>query len=97
MKLNRTQIDKIRKFFHNKPVKKVYLFGSYSRGEAGPESDVDILVDLDYRKPIGLEFVQMQLDLESLLKLKVDLITEKGLSKYVRPFVDNDKQLIYER
>jgi predicted nucleotidyltransferase len=37
-----------------------YLFGSYSRGDADENSDIDILVELDYSKLIGLEFVQMQ-------------------------------------
>jgi predicted nucleotidyltransferase len=90
-------IDLIRKYFFSKPVKKAFLFGSVSRGESSIESDLDILVELDYSKPIGLEFVQMQLDLQELLKKKVDLVTQNSLSKYIKPFVDRDKVLIYER
>ncbi|MBE0573351.1 nucleotidyltransferase domain-containing protein [Candidatus Dojkabacteria bacterium] len=90
-------IDLIRNYFFSKPVKKAFLFGSSSRGESSAESDVDILVELDYSKPIGLEFVQMQLDLQDLLNKKVDLITLNSLSRHIKPFVDKEKVLIYER
>ena len=61
-----------------------------------PDSDVDILVDLDYSKPVGLEFVQMQLDLQSLLQKSIDLVSSRGVSKYIKPFIDTDKKLLYE-
>ena len=97
MKLQQEYIDRIKKFFDNKPVLKAYLFGSYSRGDAGENSDIDILVELDYSQLIGLEFVQMQLDLQDLLQHKVDLISTKAVSKYIYPFIENDKYLIYEK
>jgi uncharacterized protein len=97
MNLLTENIDLIRNYFHDKPVRKAFLFGSYSRGDVSPDSDVDILVELDYSKPIGLEFIQMQLELEDLLRIKVDLVSANGLSKYIKPFVDKDKVLIYER
>lgn len=87
----------ITKCFANKPVKRAYLFGSTSRNEADDKSDVDILVELDYSKPIGLGFVRMQLELEDILKRKVDLVTGNSVSKYIRPFIDADKVLIYEK
>ena len=37
-------------FFQNQPVKRAYLFGSAARGEQTPESDIDILVELDYEQ-----------------------------------------------
>ena len=39
----------------------------------------------------------MQLDLQDLLNRNVDLISDKAVSKYIRPFIDNDKELIYEK
>ena len=87
----------LHQFFSGKPVKKAYLFGSYARNEAKSDSDIDILVELDYEKPIGMEFFGYQAELEDLLKMKVDLVTSDGLSKYVKPFIDKDKILIYER
>jgi len=90
-------IDLIRNYFFSKPVRKAFLFGSTGRGEDTAESDIDIIVELDYSKPIGLEFVQMQLDLQELLNKKVDLITLNSLSKHIKPFIDKEKVLIYER
>ncbi len=97
MNLRQEHIESIKSFFRNKPVLKAYLFGSFARGEADDNSDIDILVELDYSKKIGLEFVKMQLDLQELLQHKVDLLSEKALSKYIRPLIENDKRLIYEK
>lgn len=88
---------RIKNFFGNKPVLRAYLFGSEARSESNKNSDVDILVELDYSKPIGLEFVKMQLELEELLNKKVDLLSSNGISKYILPFVNQDKILIYEK
>ncbi|TAE90892.1 MAG: nucleotidyltransferase [Runella slithyformis] len=76
---------------------KAYLFGSYVRGEATEDSDIDLLVELDYSQHIGLHFVQMIFDLEDMLKRKVDLVPEDSVSKYVRPYIEAEKQIIYER
>jgi predicted nucleotidyltransferase len=97
MNLNIAQKTLLQNFFVNQPVLSAYLFGSYSRGEGTEESDIDLLVDLDYSQPIGLEFIQMQLDLEALLCKKVDLISSRGLSKYIAPHINKEKILIYAR
>jgi uncharacterized protein len=95
--MSKENIKNIQKYFIDKPVLKAFVFGSFARGEADSKSDYDILVELDYSKKIGMEFIQMQIDLVDLLKTNVDLVSNKALSKYIRPFVDNDKILIYER
>jgi uncharacterized protein len=87
----------ISDYFQNKPVLKAYLFGSYVRGEANEQSDVDILIELDYSQSIGLAFVEMQLDLQNMLSRKVDLVSERGLSKFIKPFIEKEKELIYAR
>ena len=97
MQLSAKDIQLVRDYFSGQPVIKAYLFGSYSRNEADDNSDVDILVDLDYSKHIGLGFVTMQLDLQQKLQKKIDLISSGGVSKYVKPFIERDKVLIYER
>lgn len=90
-------INKIRKFFADKPVIKAYIFGSYARNEQNDSSDIDILVELDYTKRIGLEFFTMNNELEDLLFTKVDLVSAGGLSKHIKPYIDKDKKLIYEK
>jgi predicted nucleotidyltransferase len=44
-----------------------------------------------------MEFIQMQLELADLLRKNVDLVSDKALSRYIRPFVEKEKILIYER
>ncbi len=97
MNLDKTSINNIKEYFKTRPVLKAYLFGSYARGEADEQSDVDILVDLDYSQKIGLGFVQMQIDLEKILKIKVDLVSSNALSKYLEPIIQREKKLIYAR
>ena len=97
MTLNNSQIESIKDYFKTRPVLKAYLFGSYGRGMADNKSDIDILVDLDYSQKIGLQFIQMKLDLEKLLNNEVDLVSSKGMSKYIKPLVDVEKRLIYEK
>ncbi|TAE38172.1 MAG: nucleotidyltransferase [Runella slithyformis] len=97
MKLSSKHIGQIKDYFKTQPVLKAYLFGSYVRGEATEDSDIDLLVELDYSQHIGLHFVQMIFDLEDMLKRKVDLVPEDSVSKYVRPYIEAEKQIIYER
>ena len=61
----------------------VRVFGSVARGEAGPDSDVDILVDLERGRDL-FDHGQLQIDLEALLGRKVDVVTERGLRSHLR-------------
>ena len=84
-------------YFKTQPVLKAWLFGSFARGEETPDSDVDILVMLDYSQPVGFKFFGMYEDLKELLNRNVDLVTEPSLSSFARESVERDRQLIYER
>ena len=97
MNLSDNDLVILQSYFARKPVRKAYLFGSSARNEATAYSDIDILLELDHSKPIGMKFFAFQPELEVLLKKKVDLLTNEGLSEYVKPFIDKDKILIYER
>lgn len=97
MTLNLSQIESIRNYFKTRPVLKAYLFGSFLHGNADSKSDIDILVDLDYRERVGLQFIQMKIDLEKILNNKVDLVSSNGISKYIKPIIDREKLLIYAK
>lgn len=88
----------IADYFKTQPVLKAWLFGSYSRGEQRPWSDVDILVQYDRQKPIGLlKIAGMKVDLEDLLGREVDLVEDGMLRPWVAESVNRDRRLIYER
>lgn len=97
MQLSQQELGIIRNYFSDKPVLRAYLFGSFSRDEARADSDIDILVELDYSRHIGLAFVDMKMELEKKLEKKIDLVSTLGLSKLIIPFVNKDKKLIYKR
>lgn len=52
-------INKLREYFKTQPVEKAWVFGSYSRGEERPDSDVDILVTLVSGAHVGLAWFAM--------------------------------------
>ena len=88
----------IADYFKTQPVVKAWLFGSYSRNEQRPWSDVDILVQYDRSRPIGLmKIAGMKVDLEDLLDCEVDLVEEGTLRPWAVESVNRDKKLIYER
>lgn len=91
-------IHKIQNYFVQAPVMRAWLFGSYSRMEEKPESDIDILVDLDTAQPIGLlTFAGMINQLEELLGRKVDLVAKGAVKPFAQESINQDKVLIYER
>ena len=96
MELNRIK-NILAEYFKTKPVLKAWVFGSFSRGEEREDSDVDILVDLDRSKKIGIEFFGMFEDLRFLLGRPVDFVTTSSLANFARKEVDNEKVLVYER
>jgi predicted nucleotidyltransferase len=85
-------------YFKNQPIEKAWLFGSYSRGEATKKSDVDILVRFTPDSRISLfDHAGMMVDLQELLKRKVDLVEEGQICDFAAENVEQDKILIYER
>jgi uncharacterized protein len=99
MRLSKNKLLLLQNYFSKQPaIQKVHLFGSFARGEATAKSDVDLLVVLNYDfLPTGMEYFQIWTELETLLKRKVDFVSEKSLSKRVQPFVEPEKILIYEK
>jgi len=61
----------------------VRVFGSAARGEAGPTSDIDLLVRMDQGRSL-LDLIALSQELESVLHRKVDILTDEGLSPYLK-------------
>ncbi len=89
--------NRLSDYFVEKPVKKVYLFGSVARGEDDSTSDIDLLLELEYIKGISKVFIQMNQEIPLILNKKVDIITTESLNKYMKKFIDKEKVLIYEK
>lgn len=74
-------------------VKRIGLFGSFVRGDQKPASDVDILVE--FSQPIGLfKFLELEERLETLLGMKVDLVSRKALKPRIGRRILNEVILI---
>ncbi len=73
----------------------VGVFGSMSRGEAGEQSDIDLIVDFSKRKSL-LSLVALERELSAALGRKVDLLTEAALSPYLHDRIMNELQVIYD-
>lgn len=97
--MDQNLLEIIRNYFATQPVLRVWLFGSFSRGEQTADSDVDLLVDFDHEHAkIGLfEYVRMMNTLSELLNRKVDLVENGALLPFAAATADRDKKLIYER
>lgn len=70
----RASLPELRSRF---PIRSMALFGSVSRGEDGPDSDVDVLVEFD--GPVGMRFIHLAHELARLLGRKVDLVSRGGI------------------
>lgn len=64
-------------------VRNIRVFGSFARGEAGPDSDLDLVVEYVPGKG-GFAFVEFCEEAETLLGRKVDVVTEKSLPPLIR-------------
>ncbi|OPY37923.1 MAG: Nucleotidyltransferase domain protein [Methanoregula sp. PtaU1.Bin051] len=71
-------------------VTSIGIFGSHARGNAGPESDIDIIVE--FGRPIGWELVDLSDYLESRLHHKVDLVIKRSLHPLIRDTILSEVQ-----
>ena len=89
-------LDVIADFCRRHHITRLALFGSVLRDDFGPESDVDVLVELDPDHIPGLAFFGMQDELSEILGRTVDLNTPGFLSPYFRDDVTASADVLYE-
>lgn len=80
-------------------VTRIALFGSFARQESSPH-DIDILVALPphgRRKPIGMKWFVLDKQLEDILGMPIDLVTEDSLNPRLWSEIQKDLDVIYEK
>lgn len=88
-----TRREEIRRIAASHGAKNIRVFGSCARGEAGPNSDIDLLIDAE---PVTSSWFPagLVLDLEDLLGRRVDVVTERGLNPLIRDRVLREAVLL---
>lgn len=80
-------------------VSQIAVFGSYARGEETEQSDIDLLIQLkppEERPPLGLKWFSLETELSQIMNRPVELVSNEGLSPYIRPYIENEQVIIYE-
>lgn len=73
------------------PIASLAIFGSYARNDQSETSDLDVMVEFNDR--IGIRFIDLAEELENILKMKIDLVSKKGIKEKYLKSIDTD--LIY--
>lgn len=89
--------EKITPILRAYGIKKASVFGSVSRGDDRPDSDVDLLVEFKPEKTMGIyEYIGLQYKLEEILGRDVDLVSEGYINKFLEPYIRPELKTIYE-
>lgn len=90
-------IPTIQQYLSEQPIERAYLFGSFSRGEETPDSDIDLLVNYSDQSLSLFSISKIIVGLSKKLNRRVDLVEEDCLRDFAKESVNHDKILIYER
>jgi len=92
----RIERDRIAALCRRYQVRELSLFGSVARGEARPDSDIDLLVEFLPGAAVDLvDFNSLMLELSQILGRKVDLVSKKGLKPMIRDAVLAEARSLY--
>ncbi len=70
------------------PISRLGVFGSYARGEATEQSDIDIAVEIN--GTMGLNFIAMADEIEELFGIKTDVVPKRSIKPQYLPYVEKD-------
>ncbi len=89
--------ERIAEFCKRHRIRKLSLFGAVLRGDFGPDSDIDLLVEFELDARVGLiSLAGIELELREIMGRKVDLNTPGFLSKYYRDRIINEAVVQYD-
>ena len=88
--------NELTSLLENYAVRRMALFGSFSRGEERPDSDIDLLVDLPASVSL-LGFIELKEHIEAKLKRKVDLVEYSLLKPRIREKVLQEQIVFYDK
>lgn len=72
-------------------VRRIAVFGSAARGDAQPDSDIDLMVEIDPIAPVGVfEYVEIVQFLEDLFPNRIDVANRQSLKPLVRPAAERE-------
>ena len=92
-------IDKLTPLFARYPIKRAALFGSYARGEQNDDSDVDVILELDYSNESVDSIYVFWDEIEEILMTKVDVLTLGSLESAPERFrkrILSEMRYVYE-
>jgi predicted nucleotidyltransferase len=87
--------NRLIEFWKSNDIRTVRLYGSFARGDAKVDSDVDLIVSFLRRKSL-LDLIRIEDELSYRLNKKVDLVTEDSISPYLRQRVMEEAETIYD-
>ncbi len=88
------ELEKMVKILAEHGARKAALFGSRARGEAGPGSDVDVLVEFSGKKSL-LDLARIERELSEALGARVELLTEKSVNPHLIQEIKKEARVIY--
>jgi predicted nucleotidyltransferase len=83
MKLLREKREEILAAAARHGARNVRIFGSVARGEAGPDSDIDFLVEMESGRSL-FDLIDLEDDIAAVVNRRFDLVTEGGLNRYMK-------------
>ncbi len=91
-------IDQIRQACDNNKVKSLFVFGSVANDKHRPDSDIDLVVDIDESDPLDYSdyYFNLKFELEKLLDRQIDLLEQRAIrNKYLKEQIERTKVLVY--